>query len=62
MNLWQNIEQRFSDRQRQLGLDLGLLGLRVCIGAMMAFGHGWGKLSGFADKAAHPSSTYATTG
>lgn len=31
--------------------SLGLLILRVGTGAMMLFGHGWGKLAGFSDKA-----------
>lgn len=29
------------------GLDLGLLLLRAWFGLMLAFGHGWGKMSGF---------------
>ncbi len=28
-------------------IDLALLVLRVCIGSMLLFGHGWGKLSHF---------------
>ena len=36
-----------SDDQRQLFADLGLLFLRLSVGAFMIFGHGWGKLSGF---------------
>jgi putative oxidoreductase len=38
-------------------LSAGLLVLRVGMGVMMAFGHGWGKLAGFgesADKFADP--------
>lgn len=31
--------------------DVGLLVLRVGIGSFMLFGHGWGKLASFADKA-----------
>ena len=35
-----------------VGLDhaLGLLLLRVSIGGMMLFGHGWGKLTSFAER------------
>jgi putative oxidoreductase len=32
--------------------SLGLLVLRVGVGLMMAFGHGWGKLLGFGERAA----------
>jgi putative oxidoreductase len=32
--------------------DLGLLFLRVMIGSFMLFGHGWGKLIGYSEKAA----------
>jgi len=32
-------------------LSVGLLVLRVGVGLMMAFGHGWGKLVGFAERA-----------
>ncbi len=32
--------------------DIGLLVLRVLIPGMMLFGHGWGKLIGFSQKAA----------
>jgi putative oxidoreductase len=31
--------------------SLGLLVLRVMVGLMMAFGHGWGKLAGFGERA-----------
>ena len=31
--------------------DIGLLVLRIGVGSFMLFGHGWGKLSSFADKA-----------
>jgi putative oxidoreductase len=33
-------------------VSFGLLILRVSTGVMMAFGHGWGKLSGFSERAA----------
>ncbi len=39
-------------RRRQTGLDAGLLVMRVATGAMMAFGHGWGKLVTYAERAA----------
>lgn len=32
--------------------DLGLLFLRVSIGSLMMFAHGWGKLAGFAERSA----------
>ncbi|MGB5105659.1 MAG: DoxX family protein [Candidatus Zixiibacteriota bacterium] len=32
-------------------IDIGLLLLRVGIGSFMLFGHGWGKLASFAEKA-----------
>ena len=32
-------------------VSLGILILRVCVGGMLLFGHGWGKLFGFAEKA-----------
>jgi uncharacterized membrane protein YphA (DoxX/SURF4 family) len=35
------------------GTDLGLLFLRVSVGAFMLFGHGWPKLMGFSVKSAH---------
>ncbi len=31
--------------------DAGLLFLRLALGFMMAFGHGWGKLTGFGERA-----------
>ena len=33
-------------------VDLGLLVLRVALGAQMIFGHGWEKLASFSEKAA----------
>lgn len=39
--------------ERSLCGSLGLLMLRVGLGSMMAFGHGWGKLTGFAAMAAN---------
>lgn len=33
-------------------IDLGLLVLRVALGAQMIYGHGWGKLMTFSEKAA----------
>ncbi|MDH3891020.1 MAG: DoxX family protein [candidate division Zixibacteria bacterium] len=38
------------DRYRRAQVDLGLLVLRVGLGLMMAFSHGWGKLIGFAER------------
>ncbi|MFH2049504.1 MAG: DoxX family protein [bacterium] len=35
-----------------ISASLGLLMLRVGVGLMMAFGHGWGKLSTFSERAA----------
>lgn len=32
-------------------IDVGLLVLRLGVGSFMMFGHGWGKLSSFAEKA-----------
>jgi putative oxidoreductase len=32
-------------------VDLGLLVLRVALGVQMIFGHGWGKLTSFSEKA-----------
>ena len=40
------------DRRKQVGLDAGLLLLRVSAGAMMAFGHGWSKLATYTERAA----------
>src|SRR5688572_23204783 len=31
--------------------DIGLLVLRLGVGGMMAFGHGWGKLASFSERA-----------
>lgn len=39
-------------RRQQTGLDAGLLVMRVAAGAMMAFGHGWGKLVTYSERAA----------
>jgi len=33
-----------------IGYSLGLLLLRASVGAMMVFGHGWGKLTSFAER------------
>jgi len=38
--------------------SVGLLVLRVSIGLMMAFGHGWGKLTGFGERAAQFADPY----
>jgi putative oxidoreductase len=38
--------------------SVGLLFLRVAVGSMMAFGHGWGKLAGFGERAAQFSDPY----
>lgn len=38
--------------RRALLTDAGLLVMRLAIGGFMAFGHGWGKLVGFAEKSA----------
>jgi putative oxidoreductase len=40
------------------GKSFGLLVLRVGIGLMMAFGHGWGKLAGFGERAAQFADPY----
>lgn len=37
---------------RPIALDFGLLVLRTAVGLLMLFGHGWGKLAGFAEKSA----------
>lgn len=37
---------------------VGLLILRVSVGLMMAFGHGWGKLAGFGERAAQFADPY----
>jgi len=36
----------------------GLVVLRVSVGLMMAFGHGWGKLTGFSERAAQFADPY----
>ncbi len=41
-----------SHSQTGVGCSLGLLLLRVAVGGMMLVGHGWGKLTSFADKSA----------
>lgn len=43
---------RNQDPYRPAQVDLGLLVLRLGLGLIMAFSHGWGKLIGFADKSA----------
>lgn len=40
-----------SDERRQTLSDVGLLLLRVGFGAAMLFGHGWGKLLAFGERA-----------
>lgn len=40
-----------SDTRESSTPDIGLLFLRVTAGAMMIYGHGWGKLINFSDKA-----------
>ncbi len=44
--------------QTTMAGSLALLLLRVWIGLMMAFGHGWGKLIGFGEKAANFADPY----
>ena len=39
-------------------MSIALLILRVSVGLMMAFGHGWGKLSGFGERAAKFADPY----
>lgn len=36
-----------SEETREKAHDAGLLVLRLCVGGMMLFGHGWGKLANF---------------
>ena len=43
---------RNQGRYRPAQIDIGLLVLRLGLGLMMAFGHGWGKLMGFAERSA----------
>ena len=46
------IARWLTETGRGTPLSLGLLVLRVGFGGMMLFGHGWGKLVGFGEKAA----------
>lgn len=43
---------RNQDRYRTAQVDLGLLVLRLGLGLIMAFSHGWGKLLGFTERLA----------
>lgn len=43
---------------RNTATSAALLVLRVGVGLMMAFGHGWGKLTGFGERAAQFSDPY----
>jgi len=45
MKLTETLDKKFT--------DLGLLIMRASFGLLLAFGHGWGKLSGFSTMAPH---------
>ena len=49
MNAVTSLSHRAIEGTRLLLLDVGLLLLRLGAGGLMAFGHGWGKLSGYSD-------------
>lgn len=46
------IVELLDDRSCEWCASVGLLLMRVALGAFMAFGHGWGKLASFSEKSA----------